>query len=167
MQKLKEVIKESFPNDKCNMQPELRQFWDVRDPLASDADDGLIVLGHWIVIPKILRKSILQDLVQMHQGATKLRQRARLSLYWPGMENNVKNASEACNECAKGLPSHGAEPLQQRMGATRPFEQIHADFCSVNGRHYLVTVDQYSGWPHVVPFLDENTIARRLINAFC
>ena len=78
----------------------------------------------------------------------------------------MKNASELCGEYTKGLPSHGAEPFQRRVGATRPFEQIHADLCSVNSRHYLVMVDQFSGWPQVVAFPDENTTARLLINAF-
>ena len=81
----------------------------------------------------------------------------------PSMENDVKNASELCGERTKGLPSQGAEPLQLRVVATRPFEQIHADLCSVNRRHYLVIVDQFSGWPQVVAFPDENTTARRLI----
>ena len=42
----------------------------------------------------------------------------------------------------------------------------NADLCSKNG-HYLVMVDQFSGWPQVVAFPDENTTTHRLINAFC
>ena len=41
----------------------------------------------------------------------------------------------------------------------------NADLCSKNG-HYLVMVDQFSGWPQVVAFPDENTTTQRLINAF-
>ena len=66
----------------------------------------------------------------------------------------------------KGLPPHGAEPLQLRVEATRAFEEMHADVCSVNSRHYLVMVDQLSGWPQLVPFPNENTRVHRLINAF-
>ena len=49
MKKLRETIKEGFPNDKCNMDPELRQFWDVRERQTIDEGDGLILLGHRVV----------------------------------------------------------------------------------------------------------------------
>jgi hypothetical protein len=50
-----------------------------------------------------------------------------------------------------------------RPPATRPFEQIHADLCELNGRHFLVMVDKFSGWPHVVAFRDKKTTARNVI----
>jgi hypothetical protein len=40
------------------------------------------------------------------------------------------------------------------------------DLSEVEGRHFLVIVDQFSGWPAVTMFADKNTTARRLINAF-
>ena len=82
------------------------------------------------------------------------------------MENGITNAAKTCDECTKALPSHGAEPLRPHAEAPRSFEQIHADLCTVNGRHYLVVVDHFIGRPHVVPFQDENTTSHRPTNVF-
>ena len=38
----------------------------------------------------------------------------------------------------------GASPA--RVPASRPFEQVHADLGSINGRNFLVILDQLSGW---------------------
>ena len=81
------------------------------------------------------------------------------------MDNDITNAARSCDECVSRLPSHQREPLGPHDPASRPFEQVHADLGSVNGRHFLTIVDQFSGWPHVVPFQDSNTTTRRLIAA--
>ena len=54
----------------------------------------MVMLGARIVIRTSCRRNILRDLVRMHQGSTKLRQRARLSLYWPDMDNDIENAAD-------------------------------------------------------------------------
>jgi hypothetical protein len=58
------------------------------------------------------------------------------------------------------------EPLQPHEPATRQFEVLHADLGELDGRHFLVIVDQFSGWPAFTMFLDKHTTARRLINSF-
>jgi hypothetical protein len=102
----------------------------------------MIMAGARIVISESCRRRILQDLIQMHQGATKLKQRARLSIYSPGMDNDIDMAAQSCKQCTENQPSLHREPLQQREAATRPFEQIHMDIPSVNGCDFLILVDQ-------------------------
>ena len=101
----------------------------------------------------------------MHQGATKLRQRARLTVYWPGMDIDITNAARSCQSCTEKLPSLPREPLIQHQAATRPFEQLHSDLATINGRDFLIIADQYSGWPDVIPFPNKNTTARRVVDA--
>ena len=125
----------------------------------------MVVVGSLVVVPKILRQDVLRDLLLMHQGATKLRQQARTSVYWPNMDMDITNAARRCDECTIRSPSLPAEPLRQHEPALRPFEQVHADLVTINGRHFLVIIDQFSGWPHVVQFDDQNTTARRLVKA--
>ena len=136
----------------------------VRDRLVIDDTDGMVVVSARVVIPKSFRQHNLRDLLLMHQSATKLRQRARLTVYWPNIDVDITNATRSCKECTSRLPSHQREPLRP-MTASRPFEQVHASYGSFNGRQILVIVDQFSEWPHVVPFQNCNTTARRLINA--
>ena len=163
---LRTVIREGFPNEKHNLPVALRPFWDARHQLAIDSTDDMIVFGARIVLPKSMVKQTIQTLLGMHQGASKMRQRARLSLYWPHMDTDIANAAATCEECVSQLPSLPAEPLQPHKPATRPFEILHADLGEVDGRHFLVIVDQFSGWPAVTMYTDKHTTARRLINSF-
>ena len=165
LQKLRETIMAGFPNEKANLPADLRPFWDKRGELAIDEGDGMIVCGARIVIPRSKVKEMLNILLSMHQGASKMRQRARLSVYWPGMDADITNIASSCSSCISHLPSLPAEPLRPHPPATRAFEQVHADLGEDDGRHFLVIVDSFSGWPHVVMFDDKRTNAYRLINA--
>ena len=86
MQELRDTIIRGFPNEKCNLPYSLRPFWKVREQLAIDDTDDMVVVGSRVVIPKALQRDVLKDLLLMHQGATKLRQRARMSIYWPDVD---------------------------------------------------------------------------------
>ena len=163
LQKLRHQIVTGFPNDKYNLDLDLRPYWCVRERLAFDEVDGMIVMGSRVVIPYAMRPDVLRRLVTMHQGATKTRQRARISVYWPNMGNDIVNATKQCETCTKRMTSLPQEPLKQRPPATRPFEQIHADIGTVKGRDFHVMVDSFSGWPHMIPFPDTKTSARRVI----
>ena len=165
MTALRKTILHGFPNEKCNLPMELRPFWHVRSQLSIDDTDGLILVGARVVIPASLRQEIINRLLQMHQGATKIRQRARQSVYWPSMDNDVITAARSCQSCTELLPSYPSEPLQPHEPATRPFEFVFADLCTFRGRDFLVVADQYSGWPQVYPFPDNNTSSRRIIDA--
>jgi hypothetical protein len=148
---LRQTILDGFPNEKCNLPLELRPFWQVRSQLSVDDAAGLILVGPRVVIPASLRQEIIRRLLQMHQGATKLRQRAHLSVYWPSMDNDVIVAAKFCPSCTERLPSHPAEPLLPAP-ASRPFEFIFVDLGAYRGRDFLIVADQFSGWPQVYPF---------------
>ena len=72
MKALRDTIMCGFPNQKNNLPLALRPFWSVREQLAIDEVDDVIVIGARIFIPRGLVKSVLKDLISMHQGATKL-----------------------------------------------------------------------------------------------
>jgi hypothetical protein len=148
MTSLRETIIAGFLNDKCNLPEQLRPFWNARHQLAIDEDDGKIVMGPRVVIPRSMVRQTIQVLLGMHQGASKMRQRARLSVFWPGMDVDIANAAAACDSCNSRLASQPKETIRHHKLATRPFELLHADLGDDNGRHFLVIVDQFSGWPH-------------------
>jgi transposase InsO family protein len=63
--------------------------------------------------------------------------------------------------CTK--PSLPPEPFKSRPPPTRTFEKIHTDFGEINGGHFLVLVDSFSGWTHLVAFRDKSTTARQVV----
>lgn len=96
MRKLRSQIVTGFPNDKCNLDLYLRPYWNVKERLAINESDDMIVVGPRVVIPQSVRADILRDLVQMHQGATITRRRARMSVYWSNIDNDIINATKNC-----------------------------------------------------------------------
>jgi hypothetical protein len=62
----------------------------------------------------------LRNLVLMHQGATNNRQRARVSVYWPNIDNDIINATKNCEVCTKHRNSMQLEPFKSRLPPTRP-----------------------------------------------
>ena len=165
LQDLRAVIMNGFPNEKTNLAVNLRPFWNKRESLAIDEGDDMIVCGARIVVPRSKVPEILKTLVNMHQGETKMRQRARLSVYWPNMDVDIANAAKTCDTCTSHRPSPPAEPLQPHEPAKRPFQFVHADLGEDDGRHFLAIVDQYTGWPDVTVYGDKNTTASRLANS--
>ena len=55
--------------------------------------------GNRMVIPPALRKDILHKIHAGNQGITKCRNRARLSVWWPGMSTELENLVMNCKTC--------------------------------------------------------------------
>ncbi|XP_043240331.1 uncharacterized protein K02A2.6-like [Amphibalanus amphitrite] len=145
---LSEVILAGFPENRHEAPPAVRAYWGVRHQLAID--DGLVVYGARLVVPSALRRGVLEKLHDSHQGVDRTKRRARLSVYWPGIDKQIADTVAACAQCRQRLPSHAREPMWQEDGApTRVFESVSADYFSAGGHTYLVYVDRLSGWPYV------------------
>ena len=61
-----------------------------------------------------------------------------------------------CETCLKLKPSKPVEPLIQTH-ASRPFEAVSIDLGYLEGIHYLILADRYSGWPMVKRLTKLNT----------
>ena len=126
-----------------------RRYWNVRHNLSID--DNLILLGCRLLIPTEMRRDVLLQLHESHQGMIRTKERARLVVYWPGLDNDIDNIILSCKTCQDMLPSNHREPITCKPRPSRPFQAIAVDFCSYAGREYLITVDCYTDWPDIVP----------------
>ena len=130
-QQLREIILNGFPDHRQQLPESCRRFWNVREHLSID--NGLIVHGCRLLIPTSMRQQVLSDLHDSHQGSVRTKQRARLTVYWPGMDNDIDNVILSCQLCQDHLPSHPKEPMIQKPKPLRPFQEIAADYCSYGG----------------------------------
>ena len=128
-------------------------------------DDGIVLYGPRIVVPKAARREVLARLHDSHQGVERTKRRARQSVYWPGINNDISTTVSSCDKCQELLPSQQREPLKSEPLPTRVFEDVSADFFSYAGRDYLVYVDRLSGWPVTFHFAKGNTTSRHTIYA--
>jgi hypothetical protein len=103
----------------------VRQFWKIREDLS--VDDGLVLFGQRIVIPKSARRELLRKLHATHQGIVRMKRRARQTVFWPGISNDITTLVESCHNCQERLPRQQKEPLMRDPLLTRVFEDVSAD----------------------------------------
>ena len=94
-QALKGTILSGFPNQKSSLPEHLKVFWSVKDNLS--VEDDLIVYGCRLLIPSTLRATMLSRLHEAHQGISRSQARARLTIYWPGIDQEIENLSKAAD----------------------------------------------------------------------
>ena len=159
-QELRTLISVGFPGTKGELSNSMRPYWGVRDKLT--VDDGLIVCGPRLVIPRNLRPEVLRSLHDSHQGINRTKMRARQTVYWPNIDNDVTNIVTSCRLCRTLLPSHQKEPLLADPLPSRVFETVSTDYFHHAGKTYLVYVDRLSNWPIVKECRGEAT-SRQLV----
>lgn len=83
------------------------------------------------------------------------------------MKNDVKNTINACRECQQLQPSQQQEPLQPTTNEY-PMHRVGIDLFQHAGKHYVVMVDGYSGFPWVEQLhsLSTGTVIKKLNNWF-
>ena len=108
-QKLKHYIHNGFPNHRQDLPDECKRYWSVRTHLSIE--DDLIVYSCRLLIPTEMRREALTQLHNSHQGIVRTKERARLTLYWPDMDNDIENVITSCKTCQDTLPSNPREPV--------------------------------------------------------
>ena len=157
-QQLKGYIIKGFPDHRSQLPEAMKRNWNSRDQLTMD--DDLIVYGCRLVIPTKMQGETLAHLHESHQGSLRTKERARLTVYWPGIDNDIDNVVLTCKKCQDMLPSNNKEPIISKPKPERPFQEVAADFCSYAAQDYLILVDYYSDWPDIIP-MDHNTTSLR------
>ena len=60
---------------------------------------GILLKGTRIIIPLALRRETLRLIHQGHLGMEKNKQCARMSVYWPGLDNEIEHLVSNCSTC--------------------------------------------------------------------
>ena len=80
---LRQYIQDGFPANRSYCAEMVQAYFGFREELAIV--NGLIVKGHWIVIPRQLHDEALKLLHRSHVGIVKTKDRARTSFLWPSI----------------------------------------------------------------------------------
>lgn len=143
-----------------------RQFRDVYSNHQDlEVVDSCLLFQDRVVIPMKLQGSVLKLLHRNHAGITKIKQLARRSVYWYGMNGDIEDFVKACCVCSQMAVST-KKPLQSSwIPTSRPFSRIHADFFYFQQKVFLVIVDSYSRWLEV-EFMRYGTDAKKVKGKF-
>lgn len=138
--KLREYCAKGWPH-KTDIPPEIAPYFRNKDSLTVQSD--LLVKDNRLVIPKLLREKVLCQLHAGHQGVSKCRERARMSVWWPGLSTQLQEVVTNCTSCIQErIPK--VEPMIASELPDYPWQRVAADLFELNGKHYLVVVDYYS-----------------------
>ena len=144
---LANAIREGFPKLKADLPVSIRQFWPMRDNLYMI--ENVPFRDAKMLVPKPLRKRILEGLHAAHQGVNGMLANARQRLFWPGLDAAIRLTRAQCRLCNEHAPSQHAEPLLLTPEPEVPFEQTVVDFYEIGKHYFLIYADRYSGWVEV------------------
>ncbi|XP_026290645.2 uncharacterized protein K02A2.6-like [Frankliniella occidentalis] len=154
---VKQYYKNGWPNTRQQTVVEARPYWQVRNDLF--VEDTFVVLTDRIVVPLSLRKMVLKRLHTAHLGIEKTKARARQSVYWPGMSNDIATMTKECRACERHSARNYHEPLIPHEIPSLRFQKIGLDILELNSKCYLVVEDYLSKWLEIKPLTSKNSKA--------
>ena len=127
-----------------------------------------------VVVPIALRQTIVEQLHSNagHLGIRKTFEKVKERFFWPGYEQDVKDAVQRCDRCQRRnhpIPKHQA-PIDT-IESEYPFQKISWDImcplpATTRGHKYiLVVTDLFSKWVEAFPLVttDSVTLAKVLV----
>ncbi|GFT51646.1 uncharacterized protein K02A2.6 [Trichonephila clavipes] len=136
--------------------PLLRALREGKDLQGREAqytiENGCIMYGQRVCIPRKFRKNVLEELHAGHLGIVKMKAIARSFVYWKNIDNDIEEAAKNCVDCAR----YKADPPKSKVHyweyPSMPWERIHVDFAGPIFEHtFFLIVDAHSKWLEVYP----------------
>lgn len=141
LQLVKQLTQSGWSEYEKQVPEAVKDFYKVRGELS--VVDGLVVRGSRIVIPTTLRSEMIERIHDGHQGLLKCRERAKQSVWWPGISKDIKAKVSQCDFCNKNRHTQNKEPLMSTVLPDRPWQKVGVDLCEYNKQTYLVASDCY------------------------
>ncbi|CAM1332833.1 Uncharacterised protein r2_g4209 [Pycnogonum litorale] len=159
--KLMEYVQHGWP-EKSDISVSLMPFFQFASEYSIQ--EGLLMKNQRILIPTSMRLEVLDRPHDGHLGIVKCRERAKISVWWPGLSKELEGVIKSCVKCLKS--SHDqAEPLITTPLPDRPWQKIGGDLKEIKELTCLVVVDYFSNWIQIAE-LGRNMKAHNIILKF-
>ena len=147
LQPLMEVVTRGWLEDAKMLPKCLRSYWSIKDFLA--VEDGILMKGQRLMIPKCLQREVLERLHVSHQGIEKTRLRARTCVYWRGIDKDIEDMVVKCSACLEFSKSEQKQSMIPHDLPSSPWQKLGSDLFEFEGQHYLIVADYYSKMPFI------------------
>uniref|UniRef100_A0A8C1MGR5 Gypsy retrotransposon integrase-like protein 1 n=1 Tax=Cyprinus carpio TaxID=7962 RepID=A0A8C1MGR5_CYPCA len=166
LQVVMKYVRQGWPKYPSQVPELVKPYFAVKDMLS--VCDDLLVYSYRIVVPNVMRAEVKRKLHDGHMGIVKCRERAKQSVWWPGISKEIQVSIENCAFCRINKPAQHREPLMNTPLPDAPWVRIAADICEVNKTNYLVVVDYFSRFIDIayLPDMSGKTVVLRLSNMF-
>ena len=122
LQLLARTVHEGWPQIFRDCPHSLCPYWIFRDEITYE--DGILYKGVQLIMPQSKRKSTLKVLHMGHYAIDKMNLRAKETVYWPGIREDIKDTYQQCQICAKFVRSQQKETLQSVETLHTRWEQL-------------------------------------------
>ena len=145
LSRVREYILRGWP-EKSNIDPDLQAYYCRRDELS--VDDDIILWGRRVVIPQAseIRTQLMSELHATHPGIVKMKALARSYFWWPKLDAELELVVRTCPECQEHQKSPTPVPMHPWEFPEKPWQRIHIDYATVEGKEVLIGVDAHSKW---------------------
>ena len=172
-----EIISVGWPENRAHCPAQLMPFWNFRDELS--VDDGLILKGQRIILPKSLHTAALEQIHYAHQGAEKCKLHAKAAVFWCGINQDIDEMVKSCAPCQAHQVTNTKETLIPHDVPKHAWHTLATDLFHWNGTEYLLIAHIYSKFRiirkltslssstiinHIKGIFDEHGILERLIS---
>ena len=90
-------ILNGWPCDQRQLPQELHPYWNFRVDLS--VEDGIASKGSRLLVSSTLQRKALDQIHEGHQGVEKCMLKARESVFWPGISDDIWETVEKCGIC--------------------------------------------------------------------
>ncbi|XP_055587555.1 uncharacterized protein K02A2.6-like [Uranotaenia lowii] len=112
-----------------------------------------------------MKMLILKMLHANHSGITKIKQLARRTVYWFGLNTDIEEFVKSCRICTEMNSVTKPHQYSQWIPTVKPFSRIHADFFHLDRKTFLIIVDSYSKWIEM-EYMKYGTDAKKVVKIF-
>ena len=109
---LAKIVHEGWPKTIRNGPHSLQSYWYFRD--ESTYEDGILYKGIRLIM---LQSETLKVVHMGHYAIDKMNLRARETVYWPGINEDIKTTHHRCTVCEKFARTQQKETLQSEKHA--------------------------------------------------
>ena len=124
--KSRNMITNGWPETYKSKPERAKPYWTFKEEIVEN-EEGFLMKGAQIIIPASLRQEMLQRIHEGHLGIQMSRQRARDSVYWPNMYQELERIVQTCSTYQKYRNAQSKETLICHEIAEKPFEKVGAD----------------------------------------
>ena len=157
---LRQYCYEGWPEKHLLPSP-IHPYWSDRGQIT--VVQNVLLMRSRIVIPSSMRLEVLDKLHEGHQGISKCRERAKQTVWWPGLSKQIQDMIDNCRICLKHKVNR-PEPLCTTLFPQRPWQELGADFFQCQSCDYLIVVDYYSRYIEIAA-MNKNKKSTEVVRA--
>ena len=141
LKQLKEYVKFGFPS-KNNIDPIVAEFMHVKDDLTML--DDVLMYRNRVIIPNVMKKSVLTQLHAGHHGVQAMKNEARRYVYWPRIDQDIEDVTKQCYACIQNNVPIGI-PTLSWPETDKIWSRVHIDYAGpIDNNYFLIVIDSHS-----------------------